>query len=119
MVQTKRKISKNLKKRRRQIVKEAAARTLNGNGSSPDLPPLPISNGGSSCDTLFSHRYGALPYGNIYTSDGNSRDEVRHNGLGCFLSTLNDEQILSVFQFLDGKSLSNIVQCSRYLVREF
>mmetsp|Transcript_26744 Transcript_26744/g.40152 ORF Transcript_26744/g.40152 Transcript_26744/m.40152 type:complete len:612 (+) Transcript_26744:20-1855(+) len=115
MVHSKRKISKNLRKRRRQIAKEAAARTLNGNGSSPDLPPLPITTNGSSCDTLFSHRYGALPYGNIYTSNTSNRDEVRHDGLGCFLSTLNDEQVLSILQFLDGKSLGSVVQCSRYL----
>lgn len=105
---------KNMKKRRREIARNAAARTLNGNGSSPNLPPLPCGNGGS-LDTLFSHRYGAVPYGNIYFTEESSasNDEVRHRGLGSFL-VLNDEQLLSVLEFLDGESLSRIVQCSRY-----
>ena len=110
--------SKDTLKRRRQIAKEAAARTLNGNGSSPDLPPLPTTRGSNEEDslgTLFSHRYGALPYGNIFLSTAKNKDEIRHNGLGVQLRSLNDEQILSILQFIDGCTLSQIVQCSRYL----
>lgn len=107
-------------KRRLQIAKDAASRTLNGNGSSPDLPPLPRvsdvdAKGENSLGTLFSHRYGVLPFGNIFMSTTASKDEVRHGGLGQLLRVLNDEQILSVLQFLDGHSLSQTVQCSRYL----
>ncbi len=108
-------------KRRRQIAKNAAARTLNGNGSSPDLPPLPQVHDKkeNALGTLFSHRYGALPYGNIFMSSTRTKtqhkDAVRHNGLGPNLKLLNDEQILVLLQFLDGDSLSQIVQCSRYL----
>lgn len=109
------KLSKDVRKRRRQIAQSAATRTLNGSGASPDLPPLPIGDGGS-LGTLFSHKYGALPYGNIYMAEpGFNKDEVRRKGLGSYLVVLNDEQLLSILQFLDGKSLSRIVQCSRYL----
>lgn len=103
----------NVKKRRLEIAQQAASRTLNGSGASPDLPPLPVGDE-DSLGTLFSHRYGALPYGNIYMSSYRN-DEVRQKGLGPFLVSLNDEQALSIFQYLDGESLSKVVQCSRYL----
>ena len=127
--------------RRRQrlydITHEAACRTLNGNGSSPNLPPLPFTktkkcryNHNEKCDdnhddddddddddglaTLFSHPYGALPYGNIWMSEG-KQDQVRHRGLGPQFKYLNDEQILSILSFLDASSLSKVVQCSKFL----
>lgn len=110
----KRNISRERRKRRLQIAEKAASRTLNGNGASPDLPPLPVGDFEGTLDTLFSHRYGALPYGNIYFSSS-PNDEVRQHGLGPSLVALNDDQIISFLQFLDGKSLSNTIQCSRYL----
>jgi hypothetical protein len=101
-----------LKKRKiKQLAREAAARTLNGNGSSPNLPPLPNVNDERGLGTLFSHPYGALPYGNIFLSDS---DNVRENGLGRF-RRLNDEQVLSVLQYLDAKSLSNVLKTSRFM----
>jgi len=127
-------------RRIRKIEWEAASRTLNGNGASPSLPPLPTTNDVCNAGdeqglaTLFSHPYGALPYGNIYTAppppsnltniNANANDNVnssknmdwvRHEGLGPLVRHLNDEQLLSVTAFLDGHSLSRLVQCSRYL----
>ena len=105
---------KKIKRRIREITQEAASRTLNGNGSSPNLPPLPTtsSKDDEGLGTMFAHPYGALPFGNIYMSLTN--DEVRQNGLGI-LCCFNDEQVLSVLGFLDGRSLSKVVQCSRFL----
>ncbi|GFH55356.1 hypothetical protein CTEN210_11832 [Chaetoceros tenuissimus] len=101
--------SKRQKRRFKEIAREAAARTLNGNGASPSLPPLPKADQ-EGLGTLFSHPYGALPYGNIFMAQS---DAVRENGLGN-LKCMNDEQIISIFQFLDGKSLANVVQASRF-----
>ncbi|KAL7531173.1 hypothetical protein ACHAXR_003885 [Thalassiosira sp. AJA248-18] len=83
----------HLRRRRlRDLERDAARRTLNGNGMNDSLPPLPVAddnddhgsdntnhggndasddnddNGGGSGDfgTLFGHPYGALPYGNIH-----------------------------------------------------
>lgn len=105
---------KKRKRRLRELAEEAASRTLNGNGSSPNLPPLPISSSKNDegLGTMFAHPYGALPFGNIYMSSTN--DQVRQNGLGV-LRCLNDEQVLSVLGFLDGRSLSKVLQCSRFL----
>lgn len=102
-----------LRKRRiRELAREAAARTLNGNGSSPNLPPLPKVKDEKGLGTLFSHPYGALPYGNIFMAES---DEVRENGLGN-MRCLNDEQVISVLQYLDAKTLSNaVVKASRFL----
>jgi len=109
----KRKRNKSVKRKRLEIAKEAASRTLNANGKT-DLPPLPVDKNGG-LDTLFSHRYGVLPYGNIYMSNELNGDFVRHGGLGPLLLSLNDEEILSVLQFLDAGSLGRLSQCSRYL----
>jgi hypothetical protein len=110
---TDKKRSIKLRKRRiKELAREAAARTLNGNGSSPNLPPLPRVNDDKGLGTLFSHPYGALPYGNIFMAVS---DEVRENGLGN-MRCLNDEQVLSVLQYLDAKTLSNtVVKASRFL----
>jgi Uncharacterized conserved protein len=110
---TDKKRSIKLRKRRiRELAREAAARTLNGNGSSPNLPPLPKGNDEKGLGTLFSHPYGALPYGNIFMADS---DQVRENGLGS-MRCLNDEQLLSILQYLDAKTLSNaVVKSSRFL----
>jgi hypothetical protein len=112
--------NKKIKRRLRELAKEAASRTLNGNGASPSLPPLPTEGGGDKegLGTLFSHPYGALPYGNIYMNMSPARgnpDAVRHNGLGHEMRCLNDEQVVSVLQFLDGKSLSTVSCVSRFL----
>ena len=98
-------------KRIKEFAREAAGRTYNGNGASPSLPPLPKEDDGKGLGTLFSHPYGALPFGNIFMA---SSDAVRQNGLGdmrCF----NDEQVISVLQFIDAKDLSNVVKSSRFL----
>jgi len=76
--------------RLRELERNAARRTLNGNGMNGSLPPLPVADddddddecddagggGGDGMDedgsekggfgTLFGHPYGALPYGNIH-----------------------------------------------------
>eukprot|EP00804_Cyclotella_cryptica_P022347 CCRYP_015915-RA/>CCRYP_015915-RA protein AED:0.15 eAED:0.15 QI:1372/1/1/1/1/1/2/1733/511 len=124
----------------RQMEREAARRTLNGNGMNCSLPPLPSSNrsddgvdecladeedgrgDGAGIGTLFGHPYGALPYGNIHfaasTSSDDERihpDHVRRSGLGQ-LCSLSDEQLLEVLSFVDGPSLAGgIVLCSRFL----
>lgn len=101
---------KRVKRKFVEIEREAAQRTCNSNGSS-HLPPLPGCKGNDeSLGTLFSHPYGALPYGNIFMTGS---DAVRHYGLGN-LKILNDDQIISVFQFLDGQSLAKLVQTSRF-----
>lgn len=94
------------------VINYVAARTLNGNGRCPDLPPLPTS---SSSLGAFGHPYGALPHGNALAhSDPNtSPDHVRAAGLGI-LRPLNDEQILTVLSFLSGKDTGRWVQCSRF-----
>lgn len=102
---------KRFKRKFLEIESESAQRSYNGNGSSPNLPPLPgCKHSEQSLGTLFSHQYGALPFGNIFMSGS---DEVRRKGLG-HLRILNDEQVISVFQFLDGRSLANIIQTSRF-----
>ncbi len=104
--------TKKLKRRIAEIEKNAAIRTLNGNGASPNLPPLPKEDDEKEgLGTLFSHPYGALPFGNIFLANS---DAVRQYGLGG-LSRLNDEQVLSVLQFLDAKALCNTLQTSRFL----
>eukprot|EP00554_Chaetoceros_debilis_P000247 CAMPEP_0194084464 /NCGR_PEP_ID=MMETSP0149-20130528/13490_1 /TAXON_ID=122233 /ORGANISM="Chaetoceros debilis, Strain MM31A-1" /LENGTH=579 /DNA_ID=CAMNT_0038767127 /DNA_START=44 /DNA_END=1780 /DNA_ORIENTATION=- len=102
---------KRAKRRIQEIEKEAAIRTLNGNGQSPNLPPLPKEDDGKGLGTLFSHPYGALPFGNIFLA---SSDAVRHNGLGD-IRPLNDEQVLSVMQFLDAEALARTAETSRFL----
>jgi hypothetical protein len=109
--QSNRKDKKQQKRRLLELAREAAARSYNGNGASPNPPPLPKEDDGKGLGTLFSHPYGALPFGNIFLS---SSDAVRQNGLGDMRS-LNDEQVVSVLQFLDAKDLSNAVLASRFL----
>ena len=111
----------------RELERDAARRTLNGNGMNGSLPPLPTSEhdmAGETAEdendgigTLFGHPYGALPYGNIHLSPPSNRhpDHVRRSGLGE-LHVLNDEQLLEVLSFVDGQSLAGIiVNCSRFL----
>jgi hypothetical protein len=83
-------------RRIRQLEKDAARRTFNGNGMNDSLPPLPVTQNppnsnddgddhaenddGAGFGTLFGHPYGALPYGNIHfasppspvSADGNN-----------------------------------------------
>jgi hypothetical protein len=120
----------------RELEREAARRTLNGNGMNGSLPPLPSSEhgddtidegeedrgDGAGIGTLFGHPYGALPYGNIHFAASASNDEerrhpdhVRRSGLGE-LCALNDEQLLEILSFVEGPSLATgIVLCSRFL----
>lgn len=111
----------------RELEREAARRTLNGNGMNGSLPPLPSSEhdvAGEAVEgeidgigTLFGHPYGALPYGNIHFSTPSNRhpDHVRRSGLGE-LRVLNDEQLLEVLSFVHGQSLAGgVVACSRFL----
>jgi hypothetical protein len=109
----------------REKEREAARRTLNGNGMNGSLPPLPSSaddgdateEGCAGIGTLFGHPYGALPYGNIHLSSTPNRhpDHVRISGLGE-LCVLNDEQLLEVISFVDGPSLAQgVVRGSRFL----
>ena len=111
--------NKKLKRMMKEVAREAASRTLNGNGASPSLPPLPKDDSKEGLGTLFSHPYGALPYGNIYmnmsSGAGGNPDSVRHEGLGNIMRCLNDEQIVSVLQFLDGGTLSKMACVSRFL----
>ena len=121
-VQTACRENKKLKRKIRELARDAASRTLNGNGASPSLPPLPkADDNGKGLETLFSHPFGALPYGNIYmnmTSSGNGNadaDSVRRNGLGNLMRCLNDDQVVSVLQFVDARSLSRVACASRFL----
>ena len=126
-------------RRIRDLERNAAQRTYNGNGMNGSLPPLPTSNysddgdGGGDFGTLFGHPYGAFPYGNIHlatpppstlAADSSSSidavrwhpDIVRHTGLGPHLSKLNDEQLLNVLSYIDGPTLSSGIVCtSRFL----
>ena len=78
----KKRVRLSTKQRRiRQLEKDAARRTFNGNGMNDSLPPLPVTQNPNDEDggddhaeddhvdgfgTLFGHPYGALPYGNIH-----------------------------------------------------
>ena len=107
----------------KKVEHEAAARTLNGNGRSPDLPPLPTTgmrdedtNSSNGLGVTLNHPYGALPHGNsLAHSDPSTTtpDYVRTSGLGN-LRPLNDEQVLMILSFLSGNDLAKWVQCSRF-----
>jgi hypothetical protein len=127
----------------REWVDEACRRAYSGNGSGgAGLPPLPANDdddddddddekgrhrgrggdedddgrgGGGGFRTLFGHPYGVVPYGNIHLSS-HGDDVVRTPGLGPTLSRLNDEQLLCVLSYLDGRSLGGGVSTtSRFL----
>ena len=125
----------------RELERNAAQRTLNGNGMNGSLPPLPSvttenedcddddgggGGGGGDFGTLFGHPYGALPYGNIHLAlpphdslsiVNNSihrhwhPDIVRHLGLGSKLCQLNDEEVLNILSYIDGPTLASGIVC--------
>ena len=114
------KSSRAARRRMRDLERAAASRSMRGDGSSLDLPPLPVSGGDDDGDdggmsTLFDHPYGALPHGNKYASSDGGSDSVRTYGLGPILRRLNDEQILSCLSYLDGPSLGRAATSSRFL----
>mmetsp|Transcript_2545 Transcript_2545/g.5610 ORF Transcript_2545/g.5610 Transcript_2545/m.5610 type:complete len:690 (+) Transcript_2545:65-2134(+) len=87
--QSKKRARLSTKQRRiRQLEKDAARRTFNGNGMNDSLPPLPVTqdsnegndhaeeNDDAGFDTLFGHPYGALPYGNIHFASRPSSSDV-------------------------------------------
>lgn len=124
---------KRPRRRLRDLERDAARRTLNGNGMNGSLPPLPVSDDGGDenidegeLGVCFGHPYGALPYGNIHLASapqslsggqGNWHpDIVRHRGLGPLLRILNDEQVLSILSYVDGPTLAGgVVLSSRFL----
>jgi len=132
---------KRLKKRLREIEKEAALRTLNGNGCDLSLPPLPSSMSEQQQQHQHQHEneesneqqqqqqqqhpYGILPHGNIYSlflddddddteKKTNNIQQIPRNQMGPYLSRCNDSQLTSICAYLSGTDLSNLVCCNRF-----